>query len=65
MGVMYVIFNDHMWASYDHFARKDYLNGACPSLKKCSTTLRHRDHVHISLSRPGARAKTSWYSRQD
>ena len=63
MGIMYVIWNDHMWASYNRFGRRDYLNGSCPSLKSCSATLRHRDHVHISLSRRGARGETSWYLR--
>ncbi len=62
MGVMYVIWNDHMWASYDHFARSDYLSGSCPSVEECSATLRHRDHVHVSLSKPGARGRTSWYA---
>jgi hypothetical protein len=63
MGIMYVIWNDHMWASYDHFARKDYLNAGCASVDACSVTLRHRDHVHLSLSRAGARGETSWYER--
>jgi hypothetical protein len=64
MGIMYVIWNDHMWASYDRFDRENYLNPACPSLKKCSVTLRHRDHVHFSLSGPGSRGRTSWYDRR-
>ena len=63
IGIMYIIWNDRMWASYDRFDREDYRNGACPSLRKCSATLRHRDHVHISLSRRGARGETSWYHR--
>jgi hypothetical protein len=63
MGIMYVIWNDHMWASYDRFGRKDYLNASCAKASSCSVTLRHRDHVHISLSRAGARADTSWYQR--
>lgn len=29
--------------------------------KKCSQTLRHRDNMHISLSRPGGMGRTSWY----
>lgn len=61
MGVMYVIWNDHIYASYDEFARRDYRSSSCKSLKKCSATLRHRDHVHISLSKPGGRGVTSWY----
>ena len=63
MGIMYVIWNDRMWASYDRFDREDYLNAGCTSVEKCSVTLRHRDHVHISLSRRGARGDTSWYER--
>lgn len=61
MGVMYVIWNDHMYASYHRFDKKAYLNGACSSVKGCSKTLRHRDHVHLSLSRAGGRGDTSWY----
>jgi hypothetical protein len=62
-GIMYVIGNDRMWASYDTFDREDYLNGSCPSVERCSATLRHRDHVHLSLSRRGGRGLTSWYQR--
>lgn len=62
MGVMYVIWNDHMYASYRQFEKTDYLSSSCTSKKKCSTTLRHRDHVHISLGRPGGRGDTSWYA---
>ncbi len=28
----------------------------------CSTTLRHRDHLHVSLTRPAGRGETSWYA---
>ena len=65
MGVMYVIWNDHMYASYEQFDRRDYRSSSCPKLKKCSATLRHRDHVHISLSRRGGRGRTSWYVAHD
>jgi hypothetical protein len=62
MGVMYVIWNDHMYASYrDGFAPTDYRSSSCKRKKSCSKTLRHRDHVHISLSKAGGRAATSWY----
>jgi hypothetical protein len=64
MGIMYVIWNDHMWASYDTFDRKGYRNASCASVAACSGTLRHRDHVHISLSRAGGRGDTSWYERR-
>lgn len=62
MGVMYVIWNDRIYASYDRFAARDYRSSSCTKLRKCSATLRHRDHVHISLSRKGAKARTSWYA---
>jgi hypothetical protein len=61
MGIMYVIWNDHMYAAWDQFEAEDYLSSGCKSKKKCSKTLRHRDHVHISLSMKGAKGKTSWY----
>ena len=61
MGIMYVIWNDHMYSAWDQFEREPYLASSCPSKKRCSKTARHRDHMHISLSRPGGRGKTSWY----
>ena len=61
MGVMYVIWDDHMYSAWRQFEPSDYLSGGCKSLATCSKTLRHRDHVHISLSRAGARGLTSWY----
>ncbi len=59
MGIMYVIWNDHMYSAWDRFEREPYR--PCPSKQKCSKTARHRDHMHISLSRPGGRGRTSWY----
>jgi hypothetical protein len=61
MGIMYVIWNDHMYSAWDQFEREDYLSSGCRSRNKCSATLRHRNHMHISLSRPGSRGETSWY----
>jgi hypothetical protein len=65
MGIMYLLWNDHIYASYDGFTKRDYLSSSCRSKRRCSDTLRHRDHVHISLSRPGGRGDTSWYHRGD
>jgi hypothetical protein len=59
MGIMYVIWNEHMYSAWDRFEREPYR--PCPAKQKCSKTARHRDHMHISLSRPGGRGKTSWY----
>ena len=65
MGIMYLIWNDHIYSSYRAFEKRDYLSPGCRSKKKCSVTLRHRNHVHISLSRAGGRGDTSWYHRND
>lgn len=64
MGIMYVIWNDRIWSASDGYRRRDYLHGACRKLTACSTTLRHRDHMHLSLTRAAARAETSWYLRR-
>lgn len=63
MGVMYVIWNDKMYASYRQFAATAYVSSSCRGkpLSRCSATLRHRDHVHVSLSVAGGAGRTSWY----
>ena len=64
MGIMYIIWNDRMYASYDDFEPKRYLSPSCRTKRSCSPTLRHRDHLHVSLTRKGARGRTSWYYAQ-
>lgn len=61
MGIMYLIYNDTIWSSSYDFAPRPYLHPTCPRLKGCSRTLRHRNHVHISLGYAGASGQTSWY----
>ena len=61
MGIMYVIWNDRMYAAWNEFRPEPYLSSSCRSKKRCSKTLRHRDHVHVSLTRAGAKGRTSWY----
>jgi len=61
MGIMYIIWNDHIYSSYDQFERRDYLSSSCKTRRSCSRTLRHRDHMHISITRKAARAETSFY----
>lgn len=61
MGIMYVIWNDHFYPAYHAFEKEPYLSSGCRSRKKCSKTLRHRDHMHISLSKAGAKGLTSFY----
>ena len=62
MGVMYVIWNDQMYASYERYQPKRYRSSSCRRLRTCSPTLRHRDHMHISLTRAAGRARTSWFA---
>lgn len=62
MGVMYVIWNDRIYAAYDQFAARAYLSSSCKTTSTCSKTLRHRDHMHVSLTRAGGLARTSWYA---
>ncbi len=61
MGIMYVIWKDHMYSAWNGFERRSYLSSSCKSRRKCSTTLRHRDHLHVSLTRKGGKGRTSWY----
>ena len=61
MGIMYVIWNDHFYPACHQFEPERYLSSGCRSKKRCSTTLRHRDHVHISLSKAGGKGLTSFY----
>jgi hypothetical protein len=65
LGIMYFIYNDTIWSSYRDFEPRPYLNAACKTRKKCSRTLRHKNHVHISLGLAGAAAQTSWYRERD
>jgi hypothetical protein len=61
MGIMYVIWNDKIYSSYFDFKPRDYLNSACSSLATCSRTNRHKNHMHISLTREGGWGQSSWY----
>jgi hypothetical protein len=64
IGVMYLIWDDEMYPAWNGFEPEPYLASSCTTKKKCSKTLRHRNHVHVSLSRPGANGRTSWYERR-
>jgi len=65
LGIMYMIYNDTIWSSYRDFEPRPYLNGSCSSRATCSRTLRHLDHVHISLGYGGAAAQTSWFRQRN
>jgi hypothetical protein len=61
MGIMYIIWSDRFYPAYHQFQPERYLSSSCRSKRKCSKTLRHRDHMHISLSKAGAKGLTSFY----
>uniref|UniRef100_UPI003F4C8BA8 hypothetical protein n=1 Tax=Nocardioides sp. SYSU DS0651 TaxID=3415955 RepID=UPI003F4C8BA8 len=60
----YVIWDDRMWSAWNGFRSEPYLNSGCRKLARCSRTLRHLDHVHISITRHAARGRYSWYERR-
>ena len=59
-----VIWNDHMYSAWDRYELELYKSSSCRRIRTCSATLRHCDHVHISLTRKAARAETSWFVRR-
>ncbi|MGZ4496014.1 MAG: hypothetical protein ACXVWZ_00935 [Nocardioides sp.] len=62
MGIMYWIWADHMYAAWNGYQPEPYLSSGCKTRQRCSTTLRHRDHLHVSLTRRGGTGLTSWYA---
>ncbi|MGZ4436661.1 MAG: hypothetical protein ACXVW6_03425 [Nocardioidaceae bacterium] len=64
MGIMYLIWNDHIYSATYHYKKRAYLNSACKNLTSCPDVLRHRNHMHISLTRAGGAGKTSWYTKK-
>ena len=75
MGIMYVIWDDQIYSSWRRFEPADYLSSSCKKVTKCSKTLlrppsrsssaktlRHRDHLHVSLTRQAGKGLTSWYA---
>lgn len=63
MGIMYIIWNDRIYSASRGFSARPYVHPACrgKALSRCSSTLRHRDHMHISLGVAGGRATTSFW----
>lgn len=61
MGLMYVIWDDHIYSAWRQFEPERYKASSCKTLKKCSKTLRHRDHLHVSMTRAGGKGRTSWF----
>lgn len=56
LGVMYVIWNQHIWSLY--YPELGWRKMA----SRGSYTANHKNHVHISLSWDGAMKQTSWWT---
>ena len=52
LGVMYIIWNEHIWNNTSSGAQWRAYTGSVP----------HTDHVHVSLSWAGAFERTSWWT---
>ena len=41
MGIMYIIWNDHMWSAWNGFTKDDYRSSSCPTCavarRRCAT----------------------------
>jgi len=62
IGVMYIIWNNKIWGAYSaDRGWRDYSSCASHPEKGWDTTC-HRDHMHLSLSWPGALQTTSFWS---
>lgn len=67
LGVMYMIWKSRIWRAYDPTRGggsgwTEYSSCLSRYTSSRYDTMCHRDHLHISMSWPGARAQTSWYT---
>jgi hypothetical protein len=62
LGIMYIIWNDQIWGSYDT-RWTPYNNCAATPARSYDTTC-HRDHIHFSLSWEGAMGRTSFWTKK-
>jgi hypothetical protein len=62
LGIMYIIWNDQIWGSYDT-RWTPYNNCAATPARSYDTTC-HRDHMHFSLSWEGAMGRTSFWTKK-
>jgi len=57
LGIMYIIWNKRIWGAYA--ASSGWRPYSCSGVTGC-----HQDHVHFSFNWPGAKALTSFWTRQ-
>ena len=62
LGVMYLIYDNRMWGSWD--GRWHDYNGCSATKSRAYDNACHRTHVHISLSWNGAMGTTSFWTKR-
>jgi hypothetical protein len=62
LGIMYLIFNNRMWGSWD--GRWHEYNGCSKRPSRGDDNSCHRTHVHVSLSWSGAMGRTSYWTKR-
>jgi peptidoglycan hydrolase-like protein with peptidoglycan-binding domain len=63
LGVMYIIWNNRIWGSYNALAGWRAYSTCAAHPEASSDTVCHRDRLHISLSWAGAMAHASFWSK--
>jgi peptidoglycan hydrolase-like protein with peptidoglycan-binding domain len=63
LGIMYIIWNDRIWGSYNALAGWRPYSTCAAHPEVASDSVCHRDRVHVSLSWAGAMAQTSFWSK--
>ena len=61
LGVMYIIWNNRMWGSWD--GKWEAYNNCAKTPAVGLDSACHRNHMHLSLSWPGALGRTSFWTR--
>jgi len=64
LGVMYLIWNNRTWSTYDAGAGWQPYSSCAAHLDRSWDTTCHRDHIHISLSWAGAMGRTSFWTKR-
>ena len=62
LGVMYIIWNNKIWGSYNPTWAP--YNNCAKTPQTSMDTACHRDHMHFSLSWEGAQGRTSYWTKQ-
>ncbi|HEU5270125.1 MAG TPA: peptidoglycan-binding domain-containing protein [Jatrophihabitans sp.] len=62
MGIMYMIWDNHIWGMWS--GRWEDYNGCTTTPSPALDTACHRDHIHFSMSWDGALGYTSFWSRK-